>query len=548
MGGRRGMVDPMRPTDRLRGLLAERFSEADTRILVADRTGVLIYVNPAMQAFLGSIVRDYFPNHNDFLPFSVQASNLAELPLPAVFRVLFARAAKKHEATDEVFALDGNAEVSRVALRVAPLVLDHGDDELLVVTLEPKESSMSRPPSDSRTRERLEDFARSTSDWFWETGVDGAITFVNDQVLRSTGQLASSLQGRTLAAIGVFTDSDGYESPSHAMAHKLPFRDKTMMTVNRQGEERLLRVSGVPIFDVESGGFKGYRGTATDVTEEYKGNEQVKLVNDQLREAVTNLETQNSELDLARDEVQSALNSRNDFLASMSHELRTPLNGIIGFSEVMSSQLFGDLNEKYQEYAGDIQRAGEHLLSLIDDLLDASRLDTDEIHIAAKPFSLNDIIDQTMSVLRRQHEGKGQTISYDPRKKSPVVLGDGRRVKQILLNLVGNAIKFTPAGGTIGIDVKKVKETESAGRRVAITVWDTGPGIADEFQDRMFEKFSRGGGPVYEHSEKGFGLGLYISDQFATRMNGRLMLAHSSPEGSAFTLTLPLVDAAPAGD
>lgn len=537
------MTHPSRHGDRLRGLLAERFSAADTRILIADRSGALIYLNPAMEAYLGSIARDNLPNHNHFLPFSGQASNLADLPLPAAFRVLFARAAKKHEATDEVFALDGTAELSGVAVRVAPLVLEHGSDELLVVTLEPKEPSMSRPPNDGPTRERLEDFARSTSDWFWETDLDGRISFVNDQVLRSTGQLASSLRGRTLAAIGVFVDADGYESPSHAMAHKLPFRDKIMMTVNRQGEERLLRVSGVPIFEVDSGRFTGYRGTATDVTEEHRFNEQIKQVNEQLREAVTSLETQNSELDVARDEVQSALNARNEFLASMSHELRTPLNGIIGFSEVMSSQLFGELNEKYQEYAGDIQRAGEHLLSLIDDLLDASRLDTDELEVYAKPFSLNEVVDQALSVLRREHEAKNQTISYEPRKKSPVVMADARRVKQILLNLLGNAIKFTPARGTIGIDVKKVKETDEAGRQVAITIWDTGPGIAEEFQGRMFDKFARGGGSVYEHSEKGFGLGLYISDHLASRMDGRLLLSHSSSEGSAFTLTLPLSDA-----
>lgn len=96
------MNHPSRHADRLRGLLAERFSVADTRILIADRSGSLIYVNPAMETYLGSIARDNLPNHNHFLPFSGQASNLADLPLPAAFRVLFARAAKKHEATDEV--------------------------------------------------------------------------------------------------------------------------------------------------------------------------------------------------------------------------------------------------------------------------------------------------------------------------------------------------------------------------------------------------------------------------------------------------------------
>lgn len=497
-------------------------------------------MNPAMQTFFRALIRDFFPNYNDFLPLSTQAATLAELPLPAAVRVLFARAAKSRKVVEQSFPLDGAGRSARIAARVSPLVPEGGAEELLVVTLDLEGALMPTLSNDAFVRERLEDFARSTTDWLWETDSSGLISFVNDQVLRSTGQTAAMLRGRSFAAIGVFSIEDGYQSAPHAMAHKLPFRDKIMTTVDPQGEERLLRVSGVPIFDAQSGRFQGFRGTATDVTEGHRTAEKLQEVNEQLRQAVTVLEARNRELDVARGEVQDALNSRNEFLASMGHELRTPLNGIIGFAEVMSAQLFGELNEKYVEYAADIHNAGTHLLSLIDDLLDSSRLDTDELGISSREIDLNDVIEEVLSVLRRDVEAKQHTLEYKPRKKATLVLADPRRVKQILLNLIGNAVKFTPNQGSIGIEVRKVREPKTDRKVAQIEVWDTGLGIPVEYRSQIFDKFDRGAAELEENGEKGFGLGLYISDQLAKRMDGMLVLARSSDQGSAFTLTLPL--------
>lgn len=540
MSGPDKAANPGRDRDKLRSLFATEFSDVVTRILVADPSGRLVYMNPAMQTFLRALIRDFFPNYNDFLPLSTQAATLAELPLPAAFRVLFARAAKTRTVIKQSFPLEGLGRTARIAARVSPLVPEGGAEELLVVTLDLEGTLMPTLSNDAFVRERLEDFARSTTDWLWETDADGLISFVNDQVLRSTGQTAAMLRGRSFAAIGVFSTEEGYQSAPHAMAHKLPFRDKIMMTVDPQGEERLLRVSGVPIFDAQSGRFQGFRGTATDVTEGYRTAEKLQEVNEQLQHTVAILEARNEELDVARGEVQDALNARNEFLASMSHELRTPLNGIIGFAEVMSAQLFGELNERYVDYASDIHNAGKHLLSLIDDLLDSSRLDTDELGIALKEVDLNDVIEEVLSVLRRDVEAKQHTLEYKPRKKTTLVHADAKRVKQILLNLVGNAIKFTPNQGSIGIEIKKAREPKTDRKIAQIEVWDTGLGIPVEFRSQIFDKFDRGAADLEENGEKGFGLGLYISDQLAKRMDGMLVLTRSSEQGSAFTLSLPL--------
>src|SRR5207247_2133682 len=195
---------------------------------------------------------------------------------------------------------------------------------------------------------------------------------------------------------------------------------------------------------------------------------------------------------------------KSEFLANMSHELRTPLNAVIGFSEVLLERMFGDVNEKQEEYLQDILSSGKHLLSLINDILDLSKIEAGRMELEAQPFDLPAAFDNALTLIRERasRNSIGLGVHVDPRIGE--VVADERKVKQVLLNLLSNAVKFTPEGGTI---------TMSAvlnGGMVEISVADTGIGIAPEDQATVFEEF-RQVGTDYARKREGTGLGLALA-------------------------------------
>ena len=188
----------------------------------------------------------------------------------------------------------------------------------------------------------------------------------------------------------------------------------------------------------------------------------------------------------------------------MSHELRTPLNAIIGFSEVLQEKLFGELNEKQAEYTDDILTSGRHLLSLINEILDLSKVEAGRMELErATTFDLPLAIDNARTFVRERATKHGITLDVAVDERLGDFVGDERKIKQILLNLLSNAVKFTPEGGRIGI---KARQADGA---VEISVSDTGIGIAHEDQPTIFEEF-RQVGSDYAHKIEGTGLGLDI--------------------------------------
>jgi two-component system, NtrC family, sensor kinase len=232
-------------------------------------------------------------------------------------------------------------------------------------------------------------------------------------------------------------------------------------------------------------------------------------------------------------QIEAANRHKSEFLANMSHELRTPLNAIIGFSEVLGERMFGELNEKQAEYTDDILSSGRHLLSLINEILDLSKVEAGRMELEVATFDLPLAIDNARTFVRERATKHGINLDVTVDERLGDFVGDERKIKQILLNLLSNAVKFTPEGGRIGIKARQ------ANGSVEISVSDTGIGIAPEDQPKIFEEF-RQVGSDYAHKVEGTGLGLTLAKKFVELHGGRIWVESEVGKGSRFIFTLPI--------
>jgi GAF domain-containing protein len=232
-------------------------------------------------------------------------------------------------------------------------------------------------------------------------------------------------------------------------------------------------------------------------------------------------------------QLEAANRHKSEFLANMSHELRTPLNAIIGFSEVLGERMFGELNEKQAEYTDDILSSGRHLLSLINDILDLSKVEAGRMELEVAKFDLPMAIDNALTLIRERAMRHGIRIHQSVDERVGEFQGDERKIKQILLNLLSNAVKFTPEGGRVDVDAVMVDGA------VEISVSDTGIGIAPEDQETIFEEF-RQVGKDYAQKREGTGLGLTLTKKFVEMHGGTIWVVSELGQGSKFTFTLPI--------
>jgi GAF domain-containing protein len=238
------------------------------------------------------------------------------------------------------------------------------------------------------------------------------------------------------------------------------------------------------------------------------------------------------EIEIKSRELEVASQHKSEFLANMSHELRTPMNAILGFSEVLADGMFGEINDKQAEYLRDILESGRHLLSLINDILDLSKIEAGRMELEPADFDLPSAIDNALTLVRERAGRRGITLGREIDKGVGMIRGDERKVKQIVLNLLSNAIKFTPEGGRI-----EVRATVQDGL-AEVSVTDTGVGIAPEDQQTVFEEFRQVG--TADKKVEGTGLGLALSRKFVELHGGRIWVKSEVGEGSTFTFTLPI--------
>jgi len=237
------------------------------------------------------------------------------------------------------------------------------------------------------------------------------------------------------------------------------------------------------------------------------------------------------EIEIKSRELEAASRHKSEFLANMSHELRTPLNAIIGFSEVLGERMFGELNEKQEEYLKDIYASGQHLLSLINDILDLSKIEAGRMELELTEFDLPATLDNALTLVRERAGRQGITPHTTVDERLGQVQADERKIRQVVLNLLSNAIKFTPEGGRIG-----VRAVPGDGV-VEVSVSDTGVGIAPEDQEAIFEEFRQVG--TAAKKVEGTGLGLALSRKFIELHGGRIWVESQVGVGSTFTFTIP---------
>jgi signal transduction histidine kinase len=249
----------------------------------------------------------------------------------------------------------------------------------------------------------------------------------------------------------------------------------------------------------------------------------------QLRESYAGLERK---VEARTRELEVANRHKSEFLANVSHELRTPLNAIIGFSEVLNERMFGEMNQKQAEYVSDIHASGTHLLSLINDILDLSKVEAGRMELDLAVFDLPSAINDAMTLMRERAERQLVRLRASVDEHLGEITADERKFKQILLNLLSNAVKFTPEGGEVEVRARRFEG------KVEIAVRDTGIGIAPEDQAMIFEEF-RQVGTDYTKKSEGTGLGLALTRKFVELLGGRIRVESEPGKGSTFTFTLP---------
>ncbi len=237
---------------------------------------------------------------------------------------------------------------------------------------------------------------------------------------------------------------------------------------------------------------------------------------------------------VAREQAEWESRSKSEFIASMSHELRTPLNSVIGFAEVIHHKLLGPLGgKKYGEYAGDILTSGKHLLELVDGIIDISTVEAGTIKLVKENIDLTEMFELCLALVRERAAEVGVELGFAVEEGTPRLRADSVKLKRMLLNLLTNAIKFTPSAGRVSVSAK------AGGREaVCITVADTGIGIAAEEIERVLEPFGQANLPT-EMNREGIGLGLYLTKSLIYAHGGWLEIVSDVDSGTSITLTFP---------
>jgi len=360
--------------------------------------------------------------------------------------------------------------------------------------------------------QRLADFLEVDADWLWECDAENRFTFLSDGV-RAVGTDPESLIGVYRLKRDVANTAD-----PRLIAHmqdveaRRPFRDLYLHIRTPDGRELHLTSSGKPIFDA-AGTFQGYRGVGRDISKTVATEKR-------LREALASAEVANA--------------AKDRFLANMSHELRTPLNAIIGFSEVMRDELLGPMREpRYLGYARDINDSATVLLQLIQDILDVSKAEAGKLDLDDEPVDIAQLAASAFQLLKQRAEREGITLTDAIPAGLPRIRADGRRLRQVVVNLVSNAVKFTPAGGSVSVGATV---QEDGGIRIEVS--DSGIGIPADMIETVFRPFVQLGGPA-DRRHEGTGLGLPLCRKLIELHGGTIRLESGSGPGTRAVIALP---------
>jgi len=297
------------------------------------------------------------------------------------------------------------------------------------------------------------------------------------------------------------------------------------------GEEHWAVVKATPVADTGGHG-RLVVSVFHDITERKRAERQIREMHERFTAELT---AANRQLEVRNREAERANRLKTEFVASMSHELRTPLHTIIGFAELLAEELEGPLNEKQKRFVGHIHKDSLHLLELINDILDLSRIESGRLDLRKETFDIANAVEEAMATIRPQAVAKSLRLEWTG-PEIPLE-ADRLRFKEVLFNLLSNAVKFTPEGGCIRVDAV------IQGGMAEISVSDTGIGIAAEEHAAIFDKFYQAGSTTRGVKE-GTGLGLAIAKQLVEAHGGRIRVESTPGQGSRFSFTMPLAEGA----
>ena len=369
-----------------------------------------------------------------------------------------------------------------------------------------------------KSRENLRALLEVAPDAVVTVDAEGKIVLVNGQTEKLFGYQREELLGEPVEKLiperirhAHSKHRAGYTADPHPRAMGAGL---DLLAVRKDGTSFPVEISLSPLQTSE-----GFRviSSIRDVSERKKILQQI--------------EQQNRELEARNREVERATRLKSKFLASMSHELRTPLNAIVGFSELLAEETAGQLNEKQKRFVSHIKQGSNHLVQLINDILDLSKIEAGQLELRCEDFQIKDALPEVLSIIRPLAMAKNIKVQ-DQMEPGVAVHADRIRFKQILYNLLSNAIKFTPKNGRIDIDCL------DNGQVARISVTDTGVGIRGEDQEVIFEEFRQVEGST-ETASEGTGLGLAITKRLVEQQGGQISLQSELGKGSCFTFTLP---------
>ena len=592
-------------------------------VFIIDLTGALLYANASCEEQFGattSAEAATSPGYSRLIHHALEA------------REEFLRG---EEQVERQVAIDVGSARRLYRVTFMPLRDEGGDFIAVSGLVEDRTQLVKALDVAVKTKSRFSDVLRSISDWVWECDAALRVTFLSDRATAVLGHLAQDLVGRPLPAILRCTGAGAIDGLPAEIRDMLPFRNAVVEILDRNGQTRRNLLSGVPVFEEDTGRFQGYRGTGADVTAHYEAAAQltklsqaidqspiavmitdttgrIEYVNSKyveltgytaqevtgkktidaeagetaageiervlhtlrdgglwrgeleqrrkdgtpywaaasispirgpdgavshflaIKEDISQRKRMEREIVTARNQAQTASRSKSQFLANMSHELRTPLNAIIGFSEIIRDKaLGGDIDERYAGYAEDINISGRHLLDLVNEILDLSKIEAGHFTISPESVDLQEVCRGMIRVMTLEAQKRSLDLRVELSPDLPPLMADLRGLKKIILNLLSNALKFTPEGGQVTL---RAERSEDGG--VSIVVSDNGVGIPEDQIERVMLPFEQIDNQ-YSRSGGGTGLGLALISGLTELHGGRVHVDSSVGEGTTVIVSFP---------